>query len=214
MSYLIPSLVIGLLALDTTIAFQILLSQPIFACPIIGWLLGNPQMGLEVGLIMQLLWLHIVPVGAAIFPEGNIASMIICAFAVLFDELPYPNLVFSSAVMIGIFVSYAGSWITVLDRKINGTFLKFARSSAQRGKIIRINLIEAVSIIIYFFIMTAFAFLFLHLGSIFLKFLATYFSPALEQKFIMIKPVMFGIGIMFTFQLIFKSIKKKWQVKS
>lgn len=209
MSYLIPSLVIGLLALDTTIAFQILLSQPIFACPIIGWLLGNPQIGFEVGIIMQLLWLHIIPVGAAIFPEGNIASMIICAFAVLFEELPYPNLVFTSAVMLGIIVSYAGAWITVLDRKINGAFLNFAQKSAQRGKAIQINLIEAVSIIMYFLIMTAFAFLCLHAGSSALKFLSTYFSPAVEGKLIMIKPVMFGIGIMFTFQLIFKSVKKK-----
>lgn len=209
MSFLIPSLVIGLLALDTTIAFQILISQPIFACPIIGWLLGNPQIGFEVGIIMQLLWLHILPVGAVIFPEGNIASMIICAITVLFDDLPYPNLVFTSGMMIGILVSYAGAWTTVLDRKINGTFLKYARKSAQGGKIIQLNLIEAISIMMYFLIMTIFAFFCLHAGSSALEFLSKYFSPALEQKFIMIKPVMYGIGIMFTIQLIFKSAKKK-----
>jgi len=163
---------------------------------------------------MQLLWLHIIPVGSIVFPEGNIASMIICAIVVLFEELPYPNLVFTTAVMIGIFVSYAGAWVTVLDRKINGSFLKFAQKSAQRGKMIQINLIEAVSIIIYFLIMTVFVFVCLHLGSIALKFLGTYFSPALEQKVIMIKPVIFGIGIMFTIQLIFKSVKKKIAAKS
>lgn len=209
MTSLIPSVVIGLLALDTTIAFQILLSQPIFACPIIGWVLGNPQLGFEVGLILQLLWLHILPVGSAISPEGNLASMIICAITVQFDNTAFPNSVFAIAILIGIIVSYIGAWVTVLDRKINGALLNLAQKSAHRVKINEINFIEAFGILIYFVLMSLTAYFFLEMSGFLLNFLERYFSHSLEQRFIIIKPVMFGIGIMLTSQLIFKSIRKK-----
>lgn len=209
MSYLLPSIVIGVLALDTTIAFQILLSQPIFACPILGWILGNPQLGFEIGLIMQLLWLHLLPVGSAIFPEGNIASMVICTIAVSFGDLPYPNLVFAFAILTGILVSFAGAWLTVLDRKINGIFLKFAQKSAQRVKVGRIKLIEIQSIFIYFVLMTLLAFISLLISDFALSFIKNLFSESLEQKFVMIKPVILGIGVMFTLVLIIDQLKKK-----
>lgn len=207
MTYLLPSVVMGILALDTTIAFQILLSQPIFACPIIGWLLGNPQLGFETGVIMQLLWLHILPVGSTIFPEGNIASMIICAVTIQFDHLPYPNLIFTSAVLIGILVSHIGAWVTVLDRKINGILLGIAQKAAQRVSINQIKLIETLSILIYFVLMTLLAYFVLSFSDIIINSLQGLFSSSLEQTFVMIKPVMFGIGIMFTLQLISKSMK-------
>lgn len=209
MSYLLPSIVIGVLALDTTIAFQILLSQPIFACPILGWILGNPQLGFEIGLIMQLLWLHLLPVGSVIFPEGNVASMVICTIAVSFSDLPYPNLIFTFAVLIGILVSFGGAWLTVLDRKINEMFLKLALKSAQRVNIRQIKLIEFQSIFIYFVLMTLLAFLSLLSSDFALNFIEDLFSESLEQKFVMIKPVILGTGVMFTFVLIINQIKKK-----
>lgn len=209
MSYLIPSMVIGILALDTTVAFQILISQPIFACPIIGWILGNPQVGFEVGLIMQLLWLNVLPVGSIIFPEGNIASMVICAVTVMFGDLPYPNIVLTFAVLMGVVVSYAGAWVTVLDRKINGIFFSAATKSAQQINMGRMNSIEILSIFIYFVMMTLLAYFSLIISGTVLHLIKDTFSAGLEQKLMFIKPVLFGIGIMFTFHLILNSAKKK-----
>ena len=57
------SLFIAFLGLDTTIAFQVMISQPIFSCPILGWLLGDPLTGMEIGAMMQLLWLNNIPAG-------------------------------------------------------------------------------------------------------------------------------------------------------
>jgi mannose/fructose/N-acetylgalactosamine-specific phosphotransferase system component IIC len=209
MSYLIPSMIIGILALDTTVAFQVLLSQPIFACPIIGWVLGNPQAGFEVGLIMQLLWLNVLPVGSVIFPEGNVASMVICAITVLFDDLPYPNIVFTFAVLIGIAISYVGSWLTVLDRKINGVFFNAATKSARQINMRRMNFIEILSIFIYFVIMTLLAYFFLIISGMVLHLIKDTFSLVLEEKLVMVRPVLFGIGLMLTFHLIIDRVKKK-----
>jgi len=43
MDLIFLSAIIGFLALDTTVAFQMLLSSPLFACPILGWILGDIQ---------------------------------------------------------------------------------------------------------------------------------------------------------------------------
>ena len=61
------ALFIGFLSLDTTIAFQMLISQPIFSCGILGWIFGNPALGIEIGIMMQLLWINIIPSGATTF---------------------------------------------------------------------------------------------------------------------------------------------------
>jgi len=209
MPYLVPSMIIGILALDTTVAFQVLLSQPIFACPIIGWILGNPQAGFEVGVIMQLLWLNVLPVGSVIFPEGNVASMLICAITVLFDDIPYPNIIFTFAVLIGIAVSYAGAWLTVLDRKINGIFFSAATKSAGHINMWRMNFIEILSIFIYFVIMTLLAYISLIISGTILHLIKDTFSLVVEEKLVMVKPVLFGVGLMLTFQLIINRMKKK-----
>jgi len=69
------SLIGGLLVLDTTAALQILISQPLIACTILGWFGGNVQLGLHFGLLIQLLWLSQLPVGAAKIPAGNLGSI-------------------------------------------------------------------------------------------------------------------------------------------
>ncbi len=57
--------------LDRTAALQVMLSRPLVAAPLTGWLLGAPQSGLLVGSAVELLWLGRLPVGAAIPPDDT-----------------------------------------------------------------------------------------------------------------------------------------------
>jgi PTS system mannose-specific IIC component len=57
--------------LDRTAALQLMICRPIVAAPLTGWLLGVPLIGLEVGLLVELLWLCFLPVGAAIPPDDT-----------------------------------------------------------------------------------------------------------------------------------------------
>ncbi len=57
--------------LDRTAALQFMICRPIVAAPITGWALGVPLVGLEVGLLVELLWLCCLPVGAAIPPDDT-----------------------------------------------------------------------------------------------------------------------------------------------
>lgn len=63
---------VGILTgLDRTAALQVMISRPIVAGPLTGWVLGAPETGLLVGMLVELLWLGRLPVGATIPPDDT-----------------------------------------------------------------------------------------------------------------------------------------------
>jgi PTS system mannose-specific IIC component len=69
--YLLSGAVAVCAGLDRTAALQVMISRPIVAAPLTGWLLGEPLVGLQVGALVELLWLGRLPVGAAIPPDDT-----------------------------------------------------------------------------------------------------------------------------------------------
>jgi PTS system mannose-specific IIC component len=69
--YLLAGLVAMLTGLDRVALVQVMISRPLVAAPLTGWLLGHPMVGLEVGMLLELLWLGRLPVGAAIPPDDT-----------------------------------------------------------------------------------------------------------------------------------------------
>lgn len=69
--YLLAGLVAVLTGLDRVALVQVMISRPLVAGPLTGWALGNPLVGLEVGMLLELLWLGRLPVGAAIPPDDT-----------------------------------------------------------------------------------------------------------------------------------------------
>ncbi len=199
------ALLISLLGLDTTIAFQVLISQPVFACSIIGWLMGDPVTGMEIGAIMQMIWLNMLPVGAASFPEGNIASMLVCAIVIRFADLDMPNTVFAVAFVYGMIVSYVGAQLTTLDRRLNTRILKWAQQAAEQADLRKLTLLDMLSIAFYLIIMVFLSFIMLWLADVIFP-LLTSLPQGWETRLQFVKPVVWGIGIALTAALI---IRKK-----
>ncbi len=84
---LLVSLVGGLIGLDRTAVFQVMISRPIVAAPIIGAVLGDPMAGLKVGLVIELLWIGYLPVGASVPPDETIVSIVVTAVTVWCRDL-------------------------------------------------------------------------------------------------------------------------------
>lgn len=57
--------------LDRVAILQVMLSRPIVAAPLVGLLLGDGLIGLQVGIMVELLWLARLPVGATIPPDDT-----------------------------------------------------------------------------------------------------------------------------------------------
>jgi len=62
------SLICGL---DRVAMLQIMISRPIVAAPLTALVLGEPLVGLQIGVMVELLWLARLPVGAAVPPDDT-----------------------------------------------------------------------------------------------------------------------------------------------
>ncbi|MCB0290134.1 MAG: PTS sugar transporter subunit IIC [Calditrichaeota bacterium] len=205
MSNWLTSLLIGFLGLDTTVAFQVLISQPLFSCTILGWLYGDLALGIETGLMMQLLWLNIIPAGATVFPEGNIGSMITGAIVLQYQELEIPNLVFTAGFVIGILVSFVGAYVTVIDRKLNGYILELTLQAVRKGRFSKITWLDMLSILIYFLLMSLLAFIALTLAGWAMPWLQSALG-VFESNLRLVKPAVWGLGIALTLPMIYRAL--------
>lgn len=71
----------GLLALDATSVGQFMVSRPLVAGALTGWLVGDPALGVTVGAILELYLLVSFPTGGSRFPEGATATVVAVASA-------------------------------------------------------------------------------------------------------------------------------------
>ncbi len=54
---------------------QFMFSRPIFAAPVTGLVLGDVTTGLYVGMIMELVWITVVPLGNVVPPDATVVSV-------------------------------------------------------------------------------------------------------------------------------------------
>jgi len=119
--YVIIALFGVVVALDTTVAGQFMISQPLFAAPAAGYFLGDFESGLYIGTIMQLLWLKQIPMGGSVYLNGNLGSLtalsvcVLCAGTFRFST---EGLRFT-AIVYGILTSYAFGYFTKIHRQVN-----------------------------------------------------------------------------------------------
>ncbi len=115
---LVPALTLlgALLALDGTALGQFMVSRPLVAGTLAGWILGDPVLGLTVGCLLEIYLLPIFPVGGAQFPEGGPAAVVGVVAAVV---VPGPGgLALGTAL--GLAWSQLGARSIRFVRKING----------------------------------------------------------------------------------------------
>lgn len=71
----------GLFELDRTAAIQSLASEPIVVAPVVGWIIGEPMLGLKLGVLMQLFFLGNVSIGGSTPPDGTLAALVVAGSA-------------------------------------------------------------------------------------------------------------------------------------
>jgi mannose/fructose/N-acetylgalactosamine-specific phosphotransferase system component IIC len=70
------SLLGGILAVDDRVGWQSLLSQPLFAGIVVGLLLGEVGTALKVGLVLELVWLSVMPMRATRRPDAVTGAVV------------------------------------------------------------------------------------------------------------------------------------------
>ncbi len=138
--YLLLLLLAGLVATDTTSGPQMLFSEPLVSCSIGGIIIGNPALGLEIGMLFQLLWIGYMPLGAVRFTDSNVGSLVTLASlfmaadmfgiggsALRAAEIP--------ALMLGIVTGIAGSNFRGKVRRFNNRVGERLQNAVESGEI-------------------------------------------------------------------------------
>ena len=119
--YLLAGLVAMLTGLDRVALVQVMISRPLVAAPLTGLVLGKPLLGLEVGMLLELLWLGRLPVGAAIPPDDTQVAVgaTVLAFSMgqMLDLVGMPMVIL--AVLVAIPLGMFGQIFDRLARKVN-----------------------------------------------------------------------------------------------
>lgn len=134
----------GFVAIDTAAGWQLMFSQPLVACTLIGVFLGNPATGFLVGILFQLPWLAEIPAGGTHTSEGNVGSLAGAGLAIhlLQNQVNTENIILVIAILWGVLVGWIGGKLVNSMRKRNVFFLYRADRAADKANIKRISLLH------------------------------------------------------------------------
>ncbi len=125
----------GLIYLDRTAAFQVMIHRPLIAGPIIGLILGSPITGLSVGVLVELLWISRPPLGGYMPPNECLAAILTTGSVIIAASPAEPSRAF---VVLGLLivippVRFLFPSIESGLRRLNGRLAENAALSLSRG---------------------------------------------------------------------------------
>ncbi len=131
----------GLVALDRTEAYQTMLSQPLVIGLIVGLILKDLQGGIKIGVLLQLIYLWVLPIGSAIYPDpatgGTVGTFGFIALLRFFPERS-SSVLFFTLIYTVVFALFAG-WTLIKQRELN---LKLIRKADRYAKEVQISKIK------------------------------------------------------------------------
>jgi mannose/fructose/N-acetylgalactosamine-specific phosphotransferase system component IIC len=199
----------GIIGLDTTAAWQVLFSHPLFACSLIGIAFGEPQLGLFFGIIFELIWLYDIPVGSANPPEGNMGSF--TGFVVIIPFLGNPQIAKEWLVLYGciyaMVVAYLFGPTISLWRKYNLSLVKKADHFAESGLEKKIERTHLTGLLNSYFHGAFWGLIFFIVGYFPLTKLISVFSETAPFSLSQLQTVFLAVGLAILVDLFFS--KKK-----
>lgn len=95
----------GWAAADGTSVGQIMVSRPLLAATLAGWIVGEPLAGATVGVILESFHLAVLPVGAARYPEGGPPAVVSGAVYAASAHLP-------GNLLLAVLFALAWEWVS------------------------------------------------------------------------------------------------------
>jgi mannose/fructose/N-acetylgalactosamine-specific phosphotransferase system component IIC len=94
-----------------------MLSQPIAAGPLFGWILGQVKVGVVIGGIMQLLWMEVSPVGVGIPFDVTAVTLLAVFWACLQPDAGLSHMMLS--LLIAVPFGYVFCFVDSYARRLN-----------------------------------------------------------------------------------------------
>ncbi len=127
----VVSLLGAVLGLDVVSFPQAMLSRPLVAATLTGALMGEPERGLVLGVILECFALESLPVGASRYPEWGSSSVVGGALA------SHPGASGAGALLLAVIATLAwawvGGWSMVQLRRLNAAWARTRHEAVAHG---------------------------------------------------------------------------------
>ncbi len=115
--FLLGAMWAGVIALDFTALGPFMISQPLVAGPLFGYLMGNVAVGVVVGGIMQLMWMDLSPIGVGIPYDATSSTLLAVYWASAPGQGSLSQIVLCMALAIP--CGYFFRWADQRARRVN-----------------------------------------------------------------------------------------------
>lgn len=119
-----------LVALDLVSVPQAMISRPLVAGAVAGWLAGDTEAGLRVGAVLELFALDVLPIGAVRYPDYGPATVVATAFAA---GAPW-ELGLGLSVALALVLAVLGGWTLLLVRRWNARAIQRRAAALAAGE--------------------------------------------------------------------------------
>jgi len=118
-----------IVAVDLVSFPQAMLNRPLVAATLTGFIVGNVELGLGIGMLLECFALDVIPIGATRYPDFGPASVVATAaapFAGWQDSL-------GLGVVIGLLLALVGGRSMEFVRRLNGGLARMAAPALAAG---------------------------------------------------------------------------------
>jgi PTS system mannose-specific IIC component len=119
-----------LVAVDLVSVPQAMISRPLVAGCVAGWIAGDLEAGLRVGVLFELFALDVLPIGAVRYPDYGPATV---AAAALSAGAPWEFGLGLSAAL-GLVLAVTGGWTLLLVRRSNAWAIQHRAAALAAGE--------------------------------------------------------------------------------
>jgi len=143
----------GVCALDSTAVWQLMLSQPLVSGTIAGFVLGAPEVGIFLGIVLQLLWSAAVPVGARPMPDAPVGSISGVWFTTTLLETngsASPSFSYLLGVIAALCIALVGRRTILMEREMSMKLFRGFLHRASAGEKASPERVVAVAVVMAF----------------------------------------------------------------
>jgi PTS system mannose-specific IIC component len=120
-----------LVGLDLASVAQVMIARPFVAAVIAGLIVGDPAMGMTVGVVLELFAFEVLPVGASKYPDYGLGAVSGVAAAAGAPAILGTGV----GVAAGLLVAFVGGWAIHLMRIRNGGDVERHRTQLDAGSV-------------------------------------------------------------------------------
>ncbi len=191
MNLLLTAILGGVFVSDATAIGHFMISRPIFCGPVIGLILGDITTGIYIGIMMEMIWINVIPLGKVVPPDASVVAVSATYIgAVGGGEKGYLVFLILCLIPVGILFKK----LDIIHREFNG-FLsyKLDEKIAERdiSYIDKIILVGAMLFIVKGVIFLA---VIMYLGEIFFPYAYSFLNDSLKKALLNLFYIIPAIG--------------------